>query len=43
MKLDSRAWDPSRNVAADGKYLEVDTFDIDGIQGRHFAKYSKKR
>ena len=32
------------NVIADGKYLgEVDTFDIDGIQGRHIAKYSEQR
>ena len=27
------------NVTADGKYLgEVDTFDIDGIQGRQIAE-----
>ena len=32
------------NVIADGKYLgEVDTFDIDGIQGRHIVEYSKQR
>ena len=31
------------NVSADGKYLgEVDTFGIDGIQGRHIAEYSNK-
>ena len=47
MKLDSTEWDHSyntRNVAADGKYLEeVETFDSDGIQGRHIAEYSKQR
>ena len=47
MKIISWEWDHSyntRNVAADGKYLEeVDTFDIDGIQGRHIAEYSEKR
>ena len=32
------------DVTADGKYLgEVDTFDIDGIQGRHIAEYFEKR
>ena len=32
------------NVTADVKYLgEVDTFDIDGIQGRHISKYSEHR
>ena len=40
-------WDHScntGNVTADGKYLgEVDTFDIDGIQGRHIAEYSEQR
>ena len=40
-------WDHSYNteiVTADGKYLgEVDTFDIDGIQGRQIAKYSEQR
>ena len=31
-------------VTVDGKYLrEVDTFGIEGIQGRHIAEYSKKR
>ena len=31
------------DVIANGKYLgEVDTFDIDGIQGRHIAEYSEK-
>ena len=32
------------NVTADGKYMEeVDTFDINGIQGRHIAEYSEQR
>ena len=32
------------NVTADGKCLEeVDTFGIDGIQGRHIAEYSEQR
>ena len=32
------------NVTTDGKYLEeVDTFDINGIQGRHIAEYSEQR
>ena len=32
------------NVTVDGKYLgEVDIFDIDGIKGRHIAKYSEQR
>ena len=32
------------NVTTNGKYLgEVDTFDIDGIQGRHIAEYSEQR
>ena len=43
----SREWDHScnnGNDTADGKYLEeVDTFDIDGVQGRHIAKYSEQR
>ena len=47
MKLDSWEWDHScntRNVTTNGKYLEeVDTFDINGIQGRHIAKYSEQR
>ena len=46
MKFDSWEWDHScntGNVAADGKYLEeVDTFDNDGIQGRHIVEYSEK-
>ena len=46
-ETDSREWDHSyntRNIPADGKYLEeVDTIDIDGIQGRHIAEYSKQR
>ena len=46
MKLNSWEWDHSyntRDVTVDGKYLEeVDTFDIDGIQGRHIAVYSKQ-
>ena len=44
---DSWEWDHScntGNVTADGKYLEeVDTFDIDGIQGRNIAEHSKQR
>ena len=47
MKLISWEWDHScdiGNVTADGKYLEeVDTFDTDGIQGRHIAEYSEQR
>ena len=47
MKLDSWEWDHSYNtgnVVADGKYLEeVDTFDIDGIQGKNIAEYSEQR
>ena len=39
---DSREWDHSyniENVSTDGKYLEeVDTFDTDGIQGRHITE-----
>ena len=32
----------TRDVTAKEKYLgEVDTCDIDGIQGRHIAEYSK--
>ena len=46
-EIESWEWDHSCNtgsVAADGKYLgEVDTFDIDGIQGRHIAEYSEQR
>ena len=46
-EIDSREWDHScntRNVAADGKYLEeVDTFDTDGIQGRYITEYSEQR
>ena len=41
-ETDSWEWDHScntKNVTADGKYFgEVDTFDIDGIQGRHIAE-----
>ena len=34
----------TKNVTADGKYLgEVDTFGINGIQGRYITKYSKQR
>ena len=34
----------TKNVTAYGNRLrEVDTFDIDGIQGRHIAEYSKQR
>ena len=47
MKFDSWEWDHScntGNVTANGKYLEeVDTFDIDGIQGRHITEYSKQK
>ena len=46
-ETDSREWDHScstGNVAADDKNLEeVDTFDIDGIQGRHIAEYFEQR
>ena len=46
-ETDSRERDHSyntRNVNANGKYLvEVDTFGVDGIQGRHIAKYSEQR
>ena len=46
-ETDSWEWDRScntGNATADGKYLgEVNTFDIDGIQGRHIAEYSKQR
>ena len=42
IKLDSWEWDHScntENVTADGEYLgEVDTFDIDGVQGRHIVE-----
>ena len=47
MKLDSWEWDHScniENVIANGKCLEeVDTFEIDGIQGILIAEYSEKR
>ena len=47
MKLNSWEWDHSyntENVTTDGKYLEeVDTFDIDGIQGRHIVEYFEQR
>ena len=46
-EIDSWEWDHgcnTGNVTADGKCLEeVDTFEIDGIQGRHIAGYSKQR
>ena len=46
-ETDSWEWDHSCNTGnftADGKYLEgVDTFDINGIQERNVAEYSKKR
>ena len=46
-ETNSWEWDHScntRNVAVDGKYLEeMDTFDSDGIQGIHIAKYSEQR
>ena len=45
-ETDSWEWDHSYNtgnITADEKYLgEVDTFDIDGIHGRHIAEDSKK-
>ena len=32
------------NVNTDGKYLgEVDTFGIEGLQGRYIAEYSEQR
>ena len=47
MKFESWEWDHNcntGNVTADGKYLEeVDSFDIDGIQGRNIAEYSEQR
>ena len=34
----------TENVTADGKCLgEVDTFGIDGIQGRHIAEYYEQK
>ena len=46
-ETDSWEWDHSwntRDVTVDGKYLEeLDTFDIDGNQGRHIAEYSEQR
>ena len=46
-ETDSWEWDHSCNArddTADGKYLgKVDTFDINGIQGRHIAEYSEQR
>ena len=46
-ETDSWEWDHScntRNVAADGKYLEeVDAFDTDGIQGSHIIEYHEQR
>ena len=46
-ETDSWEWDHSCNTRDDttyGKKLgEVDTFDIDGIQGRHIAEYSEQR
>ena len=46
-ETDSWEWDHSCNtgdVVADGKYLEeVDSFEIDGIQGRHIVEYSEQR
>ena len=47
MKLDSWEWDHScntRNVTVNGKCLEeVDTFEIDGIQGRIIVEYYEQR
>ena len=46
-ETNSREWDHScntKNATANGKCLEeVDTFEIDGIQGRHIAEYSEQR
>ena len=46
-ETDSWEWDHScntGNVTADGKKLkEVDTFDSDGIKGRHITEYSEQR
>ena len=46
-ETDSWEWDHSyniENVTAYGRCLEeVNTFDIDRIQGRHIAKYSEQR
>ena len=46
-ETDSWEWDHScntGNVTTYGKYLgEVDTFYIDGIQGRHIVEYSVQR
>ena len=46
-ETNSWEWDHScntGNVTVDGKYLgEVDTFDINGIQGRHIEEYSEQR
>ena len=46
-ETDSCEWDHNcntRNVTTEGKYLgEVETFDIDGIEGRHIAEYSEQR
>ena len=46
---ETNSWERDRScntgdVTADGKYLgEVDTFGINGIQGRYNAKYSEQR
>ena len=46
-ETNSWEWDHSYNtgnVTTDGRCLEeVDTFEIDGIQGRHIAEYSEQR
>ena len=46
-ETNSWEWDHgcnTRNVTTDGKCLEeVDTFEIDGIQGRHIAEYFEQR
>ena len=46
-EIDSWEWDHScntRNVTANGKCLEeVDTFEIDGIQGGLIVEYSEQR
>ena len=46
-ETDSWEWDHiynTGNITADEKYLgEVDTFDIDGIQGRHIVEYFEQR
>ena len=46
-ETNSREWEHScniGNITVDGKYLEkMDTFDTNGIQGRHIVEYFEKR